>query len=118
MINCNLLRKCSISLMATLAMVSLLWGNCLSCPQMMAALTSHPADHSCCHKPQPASARCHTEDLRHFVKTDTHAPVAPAVAEWAGLAAPAVLPAQRFTAPPANVHAPPGDSNSPLALRI
>jgi hypothetical protein len=62
-----LVRKFSILLTISLALLALLWGNCLSCPQMADA-------HSCCHKTQPASAACHTQNLQHFVRADTSAP--------------------------------------------
>ena len=38
------------------------------------------APHSCCHKPQPASAACHTQNLQNFVKVEKTAPAAPVVA--------------------------------------
>jgi hypothetical protein len=107
-----LVRKFSISLMVALVLVAMLWGNCLSCPQVTAA-------HSCCHKPQPASAACHTQSLQHFVKAETPAPTVPAVALLAEVpATTAELPELRISARIANVLTPPGAAHSPLTLRI
>lgn len=105
------MRKFSISLTIALVLVAMLWGNCLSCPQIATA-------HSCCHKPQPASAACHTQSMQHFVKAERPAPVAPSVALLAEVPAPAVVPALQFSAPIATLLTPPGASNSPLSLRI
>jgi hypothetical protein len=66
-IYCGLVRKFSILLTISLAILAMLWGNCLSCPQMADA-------HSCCHKTRPASADCHTQNLQHFVKAETSQP--------------------------------------------
>jgi hypothetical protein len=104
-------RKFSISVTVALVLMAMLWGNCLSCPQMTAA-------HSCCHKPQPASAACHTQGLQHFVKAERPAPAAPSVAVLADVAAPAVLPELRVSAPIASLLTPSGGSSSPLPLRI
>ena len=104
--------------MVALALLAMLWGNCLSCPEILAGAVSHQAAHSCCPKPQPASASCHTQGMQHFVKAETPAPVVPYVAVLGDLPAQAVLPAQRISAPLVNMHAPPGESNPPLALRI
>ena len=105
------MRKFSISLTVALVLVAMLWGNCLSCPQVTAA-------HSCCHKPQPASAACHTQSMQHFVKAEKPAPVAPSAALLAEIPAPTVLPVLQFSAPIANLLTPPGASHSPLTLRI
>jgi hypothetical protein len=104
--------------MAALALVAMLWGNCLSCPDMLWAMTSHQADHSCCHKPQPASAQCHTEDMRHFVKANTHAPIAPAVTVLAELPVSASLSVHWLSAPLPSLHAAPETPNLLTTLRI
>jgi hypothetical protein len=104
--------------MAALAVVAMLWGNCFSCPDMLAAMTSRQADHSCCHKPQTASAKCHTEDMQHFVKADTHAPIAPAVTVLAALPVSASLSVLWLSAPLPSLHAPPEAPNLLTTLRI
>jgi hypothetical protein len=58
------------SLMAALVLVALLAGNCLSCPQMLLALATHQAPHSCCHHKQPVKVECQSQALGHFVKTE------------------------------------------------
>jgi hypothetical protein len=104
-------QKLSIPLTVALVLVAMLWGNCLSCPQIADA-------HSCCHKPQPASAACHTQILRHFVKAEKAVPVAPSVALLADLPSPIVLARQVWAVPVARADVPPGGSNSPLTLRV
>jgi hypothetical protein len=101
--------------MVALALLAMLWGNCLSCPEIMAG---HQPAHSCCHKPQPASTSCHTQGLQHFVNAETPAPVVPHVAVLAEIPAPPVLADRRTPAPLVNMRTPPGESNAPLALRI
>lgn len=62
------------SLMALLLLGALLWGNCLSCPQMLLGLASHAPAHDCCKHPgkQPATSQndCQSFALKHFVKAD------------------------------------------------
>jgi hypothetical protein len=67
-------RTVSNSIMAALVVVALFWGNCLSCPQLLAALHSHQPAHGCCHKTQPASSACQTQLLKSFVKAETSTP--------------------------------------------
>lgn len=104
--------------MVALAVVAMLWGNCLSCPDMFAAMTSHQADHSCCHKPQPASVKCHTQGMQHFVQAETHTVGAPAVAELAEPVAPAALPEQWAHTPLAAERALPDRIPLLVTLRI
>jgi hypothetical protein len=96
--------------MVTLVVAALLWGNCLTCPQM--------ATHSCCPKPQPASFQCHMENMQHFVKADGPATSAPMAAELAELpAADAPAPQQPAAALP-DLHAPPGSPGTSTNLRV
>ena len=112
------MRKLLSSATVALAVAAMLWGNCLSCPDMMAAMASHQPDHSCCHKPQPAQAKCHTQSMQHFVQADKQAVSAPAAVEMVELPAPMALPVQwAVTALPA-LHAPPGPPATPTTLRI
>jgi hypothetical protein len=104
--------------MVALAVLALLWGNCLSCPDMMAAMAVHQPDHNCCHKPQPAQAKCHTQDMQHFMKAEAPAPSLPVVAELAELPAPVAMPVQWEDAPLPAEHAPPDRITLPTALRI
>jgi len=91
-----------------LAILAMLWGNCLSCPQMTDA-------HSCCHKTQPASADCHTQDLQHFVKAEGSQPF---VAVLAPTPAPAVPPTFHTAGPIVSLPLPAGFSTPPLNLRV
>jgi hypothetical protein len=104
--------------MAALAVFALLWGNCLSCPEMMVAMTSHQPDHSCCHKPQAPSAKCHTEAMQQVVMADTYPPVVPAVAVLADVPAPATLSVEWLFAPLPVLLAPPGSPTLPATLRV
>ena len=66
------MRTVSSSIMAALVVVALFWGNCLSCPQLLAALHLHqsaqqPA-HGCCHKTGSAPTECQSQGLKDFVK--------------------------------------------------
>jgi len=69
--------------MAALVVVALFWGNCYSCPQLLAALQAHQPAHGCCHKTKPGSPECQSQVLKSFVKAEVSAP-APAllVAAW------------------------------------
>jgi hypothetical protein len=62
------MRTVSSSVMAALVVVALFWGNCLSCPQLLAALHSHQPVHGCCHKTGPAAPECQSQGLKNFVK--------------------------------------------------
>jgi hypothetical protein len=99
--------KFSILLTISLALLALLWGNCLSCPQMADA-------HSCCHKTPPASAACHTQNLQHFVKADASQPFVAVVAVPAPVAPPLIRTASRIVTPPV----PASVSTPPLNLRV
>jgi len=112
------MRKLLSSATVALAVAAMLWGNCLSCPDMLAAMTSHQPDHSCCHKPQPAPVACHTQAMQHFVKAETHSVAMPAVAELAELPAAVALPAAWAAARLPVQHAPPGNLTLLTTLRI
>jgi len=62
------MRTVSSSVMAALVVVALFWGNCLSCPQLLAALHSQQPAHGCCHKTGPATTECQSQGLKNFVK--------------------------------------------------
>jgi hypothetical protein len=103
--------------MVALVVVAMLWGNCLSCPDARAAASSPTSSHSCCHKPHPASAKCQTEGLSHFVKADSVVPVVPVVvtvSDYSFAEAPIPL---RAATPYPTLHSPPGNS-FPITLRI
>ena len=96
--------------MVTLAVAAMLWGNCLSCPQM--------TSHSCCPKPQSASFQCHTENMQHFVKADGPAPSAPMAAELAEAPAAEILRPQQVAATSPDPHTPPGSPGISTNLRV
>ena len=82
----NQVRTVSSSIMAALVVVALFWGNCLSCPQALAALRSQQPVHGCCHKTRPAAPECQSQGLKNFVKAPQGAqaealPVAPGLVE-------------------------------------
>lgn len=105
---CGLVRKFSIPLTISLAILAMLWGNCLSCPQMADA-------HSCCHKTQPASAACHTQNLQHFVKAEASQPFVAVLAPTpAHVVPPTFHTVSRVVTPPV----PAGFSTPPLNLRV
>ena len=107
--------KISSALMVTLAVAAMLWGNCLSCPNRLAAQQS---DHSCCHKPKPAPTPCHTEDLQQFVQVERHASAAPAMAVAAELTA-AYVPVRSWISTTVTVwHAPPELTRISTSLRV
>jgi hypothetical protein len=86
------MRTVSSSIMAALVVVALFWGNCFSCPQLLAALHSQQPDHGCCHKTGPASTECQSQGLKNFVKAPQGAqaealPVAMGLAEVFAVAA-------------------------------
>ena len=102
------MRAFSSSIMATLVLVALFWGNCFSCPQALLAFNAH----QCCHPQKRTAAKCETQNLQQFVKGDlgTNAPAMP-------VSAMVSLPVVPFHAaaltPAAEEHSPPGA----LALR-
>jgi hypothetical protein len=73
------------SLMAALVVVALFWGNCFSCPQVLLSAQKH----SCCPHGKANPSECKTQGLRNFVKAEKAAPIVPAVAVSAVIAAPA-----------------------------
>src|ERR1019366_2098261 len=101
------MRRVSSSLMAALIVVALLWGNCLSCPQMLLTAAHQPA-HSCCHRTKSAGTSCQSQGLQHFLKAGPELQT-PAVAVVAAVA-PAIavsLPQDALVAPVEVEHAPP-----------
>src|ERR1022692_1979109 len=68
------MRAVSNSLLAFLLLGALLWGKCLSCPQLLLSLASHTPAHGCCKHPgkQPVTPQdeCQSFALKHFVKAD------------------------------------------------
>ncbi|HUI55092.1 MAG TPA: hypothetical protein VLY04_08980 [Bryobacteraceae bacterium] len=108
------------SLTVVLIVAALLFGNCLSCPQMLWAWASHSAPHSCCHKPQPVSAGCHSQSMQHFVKaaSTAHAPVLQAVAEAVQVTPPGATLLDAAPTPSPAEHAPPYVLALSSSLRI
>jgi len=111
-------KKVSSALMGALAVAAMLWGNCLSCPEMIAAAKFHQPAHSCCHKPQPVSLRCPMQGMQHFVKADAPAPGAPVAAELADLPATNAVAPQWLAAALPIRHPPPGSPGVSTTLRI
>lgn len=103
------MRTVSSSCMAALVVMALFWGNCLSCPQILLALSSHQPAHGCCHRTKPASAGCQTQSLRSFVKADTgvQAPSALTVVSLVRPQQPSSPSLERNPLPLPAVHAPP-----------
>jgi hypothetical protein len=68
------MRAVSNFVLAFLLLGALLWGNCLSCPQLLLSLASHAPAHDCCKHPgkQPVTSQnsCQSFALKHFVKAD------------------------------------------------
>jgi hypothetical protein len=62
------MRTVSSSIMAALVVVALFWGNCFSCPQLLAAMQSRQPAHGCCHKTGSAPTECQSQGLKNFVK--------------------------------------------------
>jgi hypothetical protein len=73
------MRTISNTVMATLVVVALFWGNCFSCPQVLLALKSHQPAHGCCHRTNQTTQDCQTQVLRHFVKAEVRLVAAPVV---------------------------------------
>ena len=113
------MRALASSFTAALALIALLWGNCLSCPQMLAA--SAEKAHSCCHRHQAptSSAKCQSQGLQNFVKADDGAQPHAAPAAIAP-AEPAAIPlvAASFDVPALSSHAPPDPLPLVISLRI
>jgi hypothetical protein len=69
------MRAVSNFVLAFVFLGALLWGNCLSCPQLLLSLASHAPAHGCCKHPgkQPVTSQdnCQSFALRHFVKADS-----------------------------------------------
>ena len=103
------MRAFSTAAMAALVIVALFWGNCLSCPQVLNA-------HTCCHKSK-APAKCDTQSLQHFVKTDSTAP-APVLEAAAAVEAPVETPREAPLPPLRDHHGPPDILSLESSLRI
>ena len=88
-------------MMAALIVVALLWGNCLSCPQMLLTAVTHQPAHSCCHKNKSAGTKCQSQGLQHFLKTGGEARTAgvAVVATAVATAVTAALPQGAMAAP-------------------
>ena|ERR1051326_1211170 len=102
------MRTIASSIMATLVITALFWGNCFSCPQLLLGLRAHQPSHGCCHKTKQASSNCDTRALQHFVKSDpgSHAPAVAVVAATAE-SAPTILGSTVDLSPAPADHAPP-----------
>lgn len=93
------MRHASNIMMATLIVVALFFGNCLSCPQMLMGVASRQPGHGCCHH-RSAKIDCHSQALSHFLKAHNGnaAPafamigVAPAIAAITPPTRPAMAP--------------------------
>ena len=105
-------------MMATLIVAALFCGNCLSCPQLLLAASSHQPGHACCHHPA-AKIDCHSQVLSHFVKAEggTAAP-ALAVSVAAPVAAAVVLAQPVMASWPAADMAPPDLLSLHSLLRV
>ena len=68
------MRAVSNFVLAFLLLGALLWGNCLSCPQLLLSLASHAPAHGCCKhagkQPVTSEISCQSFALKHFVKAD------------------------------------------------
>ena len=108
------MRVVSSSFLSVLVLAALLWGNCLSCPQLLLSLGANAPAHSCCKHPgkKPVTTRdgCQSQGLKHFVKADSAQKIQPPAAQPVQLpAAEPVLAAPSFR-PDAGVaflHSPP-----------
>jgi hypothetical protein len=113
------MRRVSSSLMAALIVVALLWGNCLSCPQMLLAAATHQPAHSCCHRTKTAGTKCQSQGLQHFLKASPELQT-PAVAAVAAVAPVIAVPLAlgALVSPVELVHAPPDLLSLHSAFRI
>ena len=87
------MRVLSNSLMGALVVVALFLGNCLSCPQVLAAMAAHTPSHDCCHHRSHQSTPktdCQSQALQHFAQAEKTAPPAPAMMALVALPAPVV----------------------------
>jgi len=108
------MRVVSSSFLSVLVLAALLWGNCLSCPQVLLSLSAKAPAHSCCQHPgkKPVTTReaCQSQGLKHFVKADPAQKIQPPAAQPVQLpAAEPMLPAPSFhpDASVAFLHSPP-----------
>src|SRR5215472_11077797 len=87
------MRVLSNSLMGALVVVALFLGNCLSCPQVLAAMAAHTPSHDCCHhKTHHSTTRtdCQAQALQHFVQAEKTTPPSPAVMAMIALPTPVI----------------------------
>jgi hypothetical protein len=104
------MRTFSTSIMAALVIAALFWGNCFSCPLVLAA----PA-HPCCPHTKAPAPGCDLQVLQHFVKVDSHAQAVPIVATvTAGL----VQPQLADISPAAQPVAPDNTPPPTISLRV
>ncbi|SRR6266545_10103 len=104
------MRTFGTSVMAALIVVTLFWGNCFSCPQILFSQYAHKAAHECCKRGQkPAGQNCQNQGLQHFLKAgaDTGAQIAPAAVAEAAVEAAVLTPQLAPEAAPAAHHNPP-----------
>lgn len=87
--------------MVALALLALLMGNCLSCPQMLLAAHQPASAHSCCHPRQTTKANCQNQGLHSFLKADGGSVAPPQIA-----AAPELQPVLTATIPEVTSAAP------------
>jgi hypothetical protein len=108
------MRTAASSIMVALVLAALLFGNCLSCPQMLLQDA-----HRCCHHSKPVTARCDAQGLQHFVKAEasTEASPASATVEIAE-PAPDMALAEIFQLPAYPSNAPPDPLSLSSSLRI
>jgi|SRR5579871_1127397 len=103
------MRVFSNSIMAVLIVAALFWGNCFSCPQMLAAQA-----HQCCHHTKTPKAACQQQNLKSFVKAGTTSSAAPAASRILETP-PLVVTASAASPKPVTVES---DPPAPLSLRI
>ena len=115
------MRAIGSSIMAALIVGALLWGNCLSCPQLLLLSRQSAPAHACCHEKSmpktPGARQCQSQGLGNFIKSDPRPEIHLAVATAGELPVPFV-PVAALELPvwlPEPLYSPPGD---PLPLRI
>jgi hypothetical protein len=79
------MRVLSSSFLTVLVLAALLWGNCLSCPQMLLGFSAQVPAHGCCQhsgkQPVTSHEKCTSLGLQHFVKADAAQKVHPPAAQ-------------------------------------
>lgn len=74
------MRRAVTILMGVLLVVTLFMGNCLSCPQVLLALSNHQPAHSCCPKTGKEEPACQSAGLQAYVAPDSAPHAAPQLA--------------------------------------